>query len=303
MSGAQYQLQFKDYSAVVTGVGGGLRSLAYAGRDLVRTFAADSVRPAFRGAVLAPWPNRVVDGQYYFDGQPHSLASTEPDRGHALHGLAAWAVWEPVAVEPDRVSLTHTISAQPGYPFRIELTVTYALTAGGMNWELHAVNTGLGRAPFGAAPHPYLIAGEGTVDDWTLTVPATHILHVSAGRLIPIELREVSDYDGGSLDFRTGRPVGDTFIDHAFTGIDWSADDSACVDLLSPSGSGVRMAWDRKSPWVQIHTPQAPGPDSWRNSLAVEPMTCPPDAFNSHTDLVVLSPGDRHTVGWQISAL
>lgn len=303
LSGEQFFLRFGNYEATIATVGGTLRSLTYAGRDLVQSFCADSVRPAFRGAVLAPWPNRIVDGHYYFGGQSHALSLTEPERGHALHGLVAWAHWLPISAGADFVSLRHTIAAQSGYPFQIQLTVTYTLSAEGLTWRVVAVNSGSSVAPYGVAPHPYLVAGEGLIDDWTLTVPAEKVLEVSPKRLIPTGLSHVADYDAGSLDFRGGRQVGGTFIDHSFTGIDWSADGIAQVDVVAPSGTGVQMQWDRRSPWVQVYTPQAPGPDAWRSSLAVEPMTCPPDAFNSCTDLVVLKPGAEHAARWRISAL
>lgn len=303
LSGTQYTLRSGDYTATVAAVGATLRSLTHAGRDLIHSFTADSMRPAYRGAVLVPWPNRVVDGQYYFGGHQHTLALTEPERGHALHGLAAWALWHAIVVAEDHVVLKHTITAQPGYPFQIDITVSYTLSGAGLDWGVNAVNTGSVQAPYGAAPHPYLIAGEGLVDDWTLTVPAAEVLSVSAQRLIPIGLRDVAGYDDGSLDFRAARPVGDTFIDHAYTAVDWSDEGTACVELRAPSGTGVRMSWDQGSPWVQVHTPESPGPDSWRTALAVEPMTCPPDAFNSGTDIIRLSPGDEHTVRWQIAAL
>ena len=79
------------YEAVIASVGASLRSLTYEGRDLVVPFDADEVRPAYRGATLAPWPNRVVDGRYTFGGVEQQLPLTEPARGHALHGLARLA--------------------------------------------------------------------------------------------------------------------------------------------------------------------------------------------------------------------
>ncbi|HWU31187.1 MAG TPA: galactose mutarotase, partial [Microbacterium sp.] len=61
--------------------------------------------------------------------------------------------------------------------------------------------------------------------------------------------------------------------------------------------------WDAGCPWVQVHTADLPDPAASRRGLAVEPMTCPPDAFNSGTDLIVLEPGAAHTAGWSIRAL
>ncbi len=54
---------------------------------------------------------------------------------------------------------------------------------------------------------------------------------------------------------------------------------------------------------MQVHTADRPDPDDDRVGLAVEPMTCPPDALNSGTDLVVLAPGDSHAASWEIEAL
>ena len=43
-----------------------------------------------------------------------------------------------------------------------------------------------------------------------------------------------------------------------------------------------------------------PLPDVARRSLAVEPMTCPPDAFRSGEDLIRLEPGGSFTSTWGI---
>lgn len=96
VSGTQHTLRADGYEAVIAGIGASLRSLRHRGRDLVVPFEADQVRPGYRGATLAPWPNRVVDGRYRFGGSEHRLALSEPARGHALHGLALWAAWQPV---------------------------------------------------------------------------------------------------------------------------------------------------------------------------------------------------------------
>ncbi|MCE3294044.1 MAG: Aldose 1-epimerase, partial [Arthrobacter sp.] len=76
----------------------------------------------------------------------------------------------------------------------------------------------------------------------------------------------------------------------------------AKVSVFDPSGTGVELAWGSEWPWVQIHTGDKPvGPD--RLGLAVEPMTCPPDAFNSGVDVVRLAPGQVHSASWSIRAV
>lgn len=303
LSGTQFTLTHGDYTATIASVGATLRSLQFRGRDLIVPFDADEIRPAFRGATLAPWPNRVVDGRYTFAGVEEQLALSEPDRGHALHGLVGWLDFTDLEDASNRVLLAATVEAQSGYPHRLQVRVEFVLDDDGLRTTVTARNTGTDAAPYGAGPHPYLVAGPGLVDDWTLTLPAGQVLRVTEDRLIPTDLADVASENDGQFDFREARQIAGTFIDHAFTGLDRDADGIAEVRVTHPSGSGVAMRWDGACPWVQVHTADRPIPELHRLGLAVEPMTCPPDAFNSGTDLIVLEPGDTTSASWTIAAL
>lgn len=300
LSGLQYTITHGGYSATIASVGASLRELSWHERDLVVPFGADEVRPGYRGAVLAPWPNRVVDGAYTFDGVDYQLPLTEPSRSHALHGLVCWADWTLQARSKDSVTLGTTIVPSDGYPHRIILLATYSLTDDGLTSTVTAQNLGAATAPYGTGPHPYLVAGSGTVDDWTLEFPAASYLTVTPDRLSPVATVPVQS--APEFDFRTPRPIGDTFIDHAFTSIAREADGSAAVTLTSPAGTGVRMSFGAELPWLQVHTADRPAPERSRIGLAVEPMTCPPDAFSTGEDLVLLAPGQSHSAAWTIAA-
>ncbi|TDD99991.1 aldose 1-epimerase family protein [Jiangella asiatica] len=300
-SGTQVELRHGDYTAVVTEAGATLRTLHHGQRPLVVGFDVDEIRPAHRGAVLAPWPNRIADGRYEFAGQARQLPLTEPDRRNALHGLVTWVRWDVVTESAAAVELAHRLVPQPYYPHPLDLRVHYQLDEAGLHWTVSATNTGNGPAPYGTAPHPYLVAGDGRVDEWSLELPATEYLEVTPDRLLPVGRAPV---DGSAFDFRAARTIGDTFVDHAFTAL--SADDrgTAQVRVLAADGRGVACTWDAANcPWVQIHTADRPGEAGHRVGLAVEPMTCPPDAFNSGVDLVVMAPGETHRATWTISAL
>ena len=67
-SGEQIEITAGDQQAVVVEVGGGLRSYSAGGRDLVDGYGADEMSSSGRGQVLIPWPNRLQDGSYEFDG-------------------------------------------------------------------------------------------------------------------------------------------------------------------------------------------------------------------------------------------
>ncbi|GAA1824318.1 aldose 1-epimerase family protein [Agromyces salentinus] len=300
LSGYQHEIAAHGYAATIASIGASLRSLTYEGRDLVVPFEADEVRPAYRGVTLAPWPNRVVDGRYHFGGVEQQLPLTEPARGHALHGLAAWLDFEPVLRESARVVLAATIEAQTGYPHRILVEVEFRLDESGLHTNVTATNTGPDAAPFGTGPHPYLVAGAGSVDDWALELPAEVVLEVTPDRLVPTGATPVAEArDGDSFDYRMPRRIGSTEIDHAFTGLAFGEDGLVRARLTDTDGRGVGMSWAADCPWVQIHTADGSG----RSGLAVEPMTCPPDAFNSGTDLIVLEPGAAASAGWTIFAI
>lgn len=308
LSGIQHSLRAGDYEAVVADIGATLRSLTYRGRDLVLPFEADEVRPNHRGATLAPWPNRLVDGRYTFDGVDYQLPLTEPARGHALHGLASWLQYEPIDKHSSHVTLEGAIQAQKGYPWRVVVQTTFALDADGLTQTVTAVNESAHPAPWGTASHPYLVAGDGRVDGWTLQLPAASVLHATPDRLVPTGLSPVDADDPGRFDFRTPHLVGAARIDHAFTDLAADADGTIAARVTDASGVGVEMVWDAACPWVQVFTSDQPGATSDRAALAVEPMTCAPDAFNAaayayDTGLIVLSPGGTATARWRIAAI
>ncbi|WGW13322.1 aldose 1-epimerase family protein [Saxibacter everestensis] len=298
-SGEQFEIGFGDYRAVITAIGASLRLLQHKGRDLVVPFAVSELRPAHRGAVMVPWPNRIVDGHYEFDGKSFQLPLSEPARGHAIHGLVDWARFEPLKRSANQVVLGYRLPAQKGYPFSLNVTVSYTLDAGGLRTEVVSRNTGTVPAPYGVAAHPYLVAGPGRVDDWELTLPAGDYLETAGERLLPGEDRQVA---GTAFDFRQRRVIGDTEMDHAFTRLDIDAAGDVRVAVNSPDGGGVELSFARLG-WVQVFTADLPDPLVSRTGLAVEPMSCPPDAFNSGRDLDRLAAGADHSASWRISAL
>ena len=307
ISGAQYALARGSLRAVIASVGASLREFRDGDRDLVVPFAADALRPGYRGATVAPWPNRVVDGRFTWNGEEHQAPITEVGRHHALHGLTPWLDFGLVRHDASELELSATIEPQAGYPWRIRVETRFVLDADGLTQTVTATHlaAGCGSAPYGVCPHPYLVGGSGPLDAWRLSLPADRVLLVDDERLVPGALAEVSS-DPARFDFRSPRAIGDAAIDHAFTGVHWR-DGAARVEVLGPDGAGAAMVWGADCPWVQIHTADAPDPAeaSHRVGLAVEPMTCAPDAFNGgpETGVIALAPGATHRTGWRIETV
>jgi aldose 1-epimerase len=299
MTRTEHQISFGPYTASLTARGGALRELRHEGRNLVVSFDADGEIPDYRGVICAPWPNRLADGRYRFDGQEFQAGVNEVERKTALHGLVFGALWELQDLTGSSVRLGTSITPGEGYPGRLDVSVEYELRANGLRSTVRAENVGVSPAPYGVCPHPYLVAGPAPLDEWTVQIPATELMEVSADRLLPKGMAAV---EGHAFDFTTEKMLGAVEIDHAFTGLIPDENGLAAVRIHDPSGTGVELEWDTQWPWLQVHTADKPtGPS--RLGLAVEPMTCPPDAFNSGTDVIRLAPGESHEASWTIRAL
>jgi aldose 1-epimerase len=299
VSGNEFKLGTDGYEAIITRRAAALRQLTYQGRNLIVPFAAGEPIPDYRGIIAAPWPNRIADGKYSFDGIDHELPVNEHARQTSLHGLAFDKDWTVKENDARSLTLTCTVGNSAGYPFVLELQAQYVLDQTGLQCAVTATNTGESAAPYGVCPHPYLVAGNSSLDEWVLNFQAASFLEVTPDRLLPIGAASV---EGHPFDFRTPRAIGDIEIDHAFTGMSFD-DGLARLSLLDPAGTGVGMSWDETCPWLQIHTADKPAPLPNRLGVAVEPMTCPPDAYNSGANLIRLEPAARHTAAWKIYSL
>jgi aldose 1-epimerase len=293
-SGEQFELAFQDQQAVVVEVGGGLRTYSAGGRELLDGYGADAMCTSGRGQVLIPWPNRLLDGSYEFDGRQHQLALTEPTARNAIHGLVRWARWTVGEREPSRVVLEHVLHPQPGYPFALAFAIEYALSNRGLRVQTTATNVGSSACPYGAGAHPYLTVGTTTVDPVILRAPARTMIHADE-RGIPTG---ASSVEGTEYDFRKARPIGATKLDNAFTDLERDGDGLAAVELRHPDdGTGLTLWADDSYPYLQLFTGD-PLPDVNRRSLAVEPMTCPANAFRSGDGVIRLEPGSSFTSAW-----
>ena len=80
-TGHQYTITHGDYVAVITELGAALRKLTYQGKNVIATFGANEVAPASSGQLLIPYPNRIEDGVYTFEGKTYELPIDEHDTG------------------------------------------------------------------------------------------------------------------------------------------------------------------------------------------------------------------------------
>lgn len=301
-TGTQYVISRAGYEATITEGGASLRALTYQGRPLIDGFAVDEFPTSGKGQLLMPWANRIGDGRYVFDDRSYQLPLSEPGRQNASHGLVRWVSWSLGAHTSERVDLHYRLMAQSGYPWTLALHVSFEVSARGLCVSQTATNLASSPAPYVAGAHPYLRVGD-RVDDLELTVPAATRM-LTDERKLPTGLTPV---EGTDYDFRIPRVIGSTEWDHAVTDLARGEDDKTWVTLRDPSaGTGVALWADGRYPWLQIYTADD-APAINRRALAVEPMTGPPDAFRTGTDVIRLSAagfsGDTVTSTWGVVAL
>jgi aldose 1-epimerase len=239
-----------------------------------------------------------VDGAWQWRGETLQLPLNEPDLGHALHGLVTWHEWRATTVTDTSVLLETDVVPQTGYPFRLALSVRWSLDDDGLTWRLQAINSGADDAPYGCSVHPYLVAPGDAADEWLLHLPAGTEMLTDA-RKAPTSVVPVT----AAHDFRRPRLLRDVEIDHAFTDVAFDVTGRAAVTLTDAAGRGAQIDFPRHAPWVQVCTSDWPGQPAHRAGVAVEPMTCPPNALATGTQVVVLSPGALHELDLRIAAV
>ena len=296
-TGEQWVVRRGTDELVVGEVGGGIRSYTRGGLDVVAGYPVDATPIAGRGQQLIPWPNRIRDGRYAFDGVERQLPLTEPAKHNASHGLVRWVAWDLLDHTESTVTVGLRLHPQPGWAWVLELTTLYALGEDGLTVTTTARNVGPDHAPYGYGAHPYVSIGDVPVADVELSVPGSSYLEVDAERLLPVATHPVA---GTAYDFRGGRPIGDVALDTAFTELERGPDGRWEVLVRGLSHGGVRVWGDAAYPWAQVFTGRAHPHTKGSTGIAVEPMTCPPNAFATGEDLLVVEPGQAHTGAWGI---
>lgn len=291
LTGERFAISSSGYTAEISEVGAALAGMWRDGVAVTVETAPDELPPKSTGCVLAPWPNRIRDGRYTFDGVDYQLPLTEPATLNASHGFVKWQRWQCVEQTESSVLMHCDVVPQTGYPFEISLHLLYILDSEGLTVRLAATNTGSVAAPFGVGFHPYLDLGASPLDDAELQVPAASVLRTDE-RQIPVETLPVAST---VFDLQKLRPIGDLRLDHGF------ADLTGSVAVLKTAARTIELRWSSSFRNLQIFTPPFITPG--RNAVAIEPMSCPANAFNSLDNLVRLAPDERWSGEWSIRVI
>lgn len=294
-SGAQLEISRGEQRATIVEVGGGVRAYEVGGRAVLDPYPVEAICDGAHGAPLIPWPNRLADGAYSFDGVEYQVALTEPTKRNAIHGFLRWRPWLCTEHEETRAVMATRIYPLMGYPFTLDVQVEYSLGEDGLLVATTATNLGRKACPYGVGQHPYLSPGTGLIDECTLTLDAGTRILTDDERQLPTGTESV---EGTGFDFRRPRRLGDQRIDAAFTDLARDADRRAWTRLGAPDGSRAELWVDEHHPFIEIYTGDTLSPERRRRGMGTEPMTCPPNAFATGDGVIRLDPGDSITTTW-----
>lgn len=297
-SGQQFSISRGSHHATIVEVGGGIREYAVDGRDVLDPYPVDAVCDGAHGTPLIPWPNRLADGAYRFDGVDHRVALTEPEKGNAIHGFLRWRNWRALEHETDRVVMGCRLHPLTGYPFILDVSVEYTLSEkDGLTVRTTATNLGGRAAPYGCGQHPYLAAGGGVIDECSVQLRAATWIDTANERQLPTGRRAAA---GTGLDFTAGRKLGAAQLDFPFTDLARDEAGRAHLLMIDPDGVHTDLWVDEHYPIIELYTGDTLAASRRRRGLGVEPMSCPPNAFQTGEQLTRIEPGASATSTWGV---
>ncbi len=301
-SGIQYELNYKNQKVILVQVGGGIRSYSIANNEILDTYPIDEMSHHSQGQILSPWPNRIKDGKYCFDEKRYQLDINEVNKNTAIHGLVRWRNWDGVKIKSNVIKMTHVLLPSPGYPFSLYFEITYHLGDNGLKINTKVTNIGSCPAPFGIGYHPYLKinSNDNNIDECFLQSPGTTRL-ISDSSSIPISKK---DLDKDEFDFRDEKQIAKLKLDTCFTNLKRDTTGLANVYLSDKTKKKkIRLWMDSSYEFLMLFSGDTFSIDKQRKSLAIEPMSCAPNAFQSGLGLITLIPNDTFKGNWGISPI
>jgi aldose 1-epimerase len=246
---------------------------------------------------MAPWANRIDGGKWTLDEQVLQLEINDPSMNNAIHGLVSQAVFEIADQTPTSVTLKTELQFSAGYPFNLEISVTYKLASDGIDVKHEAKNLSDAAAPFVVGAHPYLQIS-GTPTEELEIKSSVRTVDIVNDRKIPIGKQDIS---GSEFDITDWRELSTCNFDHGFSNLVRDSNGRGHHLLRSPSGDVLDIWQSAEMKYAFIFTPDffTNNADATpRTAIAIEPQTGPANAFNSKEDLIWIEPNQAFEASW-----
>lgn len=244
----------------------------------------------YKSSLLFPFPGRIKDGTYTFEGKDYQLPINELMRQSALHGMVADKSFQIIRtdIKNDRIilELAYTYTGQlTGYPFPYTLTIKYTLLSNHVfRMDIRVQNTGTTNMPMGFGWHPYFKTGS-RVDQLRIILPSKKYYELDAFVVPTGKIKQMEGFTATAFQKGENQIAGRQF-DHGFTGGQYKG---SAKTLLHDESQNLTICLTQSRHhgfnYTQVFTP------SHRNSIAIEPQTCMANVFNNNIGLLILEPG------------
>lgn len=252
-----------------------------------------NAKAGYKSHFLLPFPNRMKDGKYTFDGKDYQFPVNDTTTNNNLHGFLETIPMEIIHEEATDnhafVELKGRFEGLEYYPFPFDFYVKYTLTNSELIIQTKIKNTGKTAMPIGFGWHPYFRLDTKKVDDLKMQFPDCQIIE-SDNRMMPTG--RTNEYP----NFVTLTKIGNTSLDNCFI-LNNSDKEKATITLKSESTTLKIWQQTNTFPYFQVYTPEH------RQSIAIEPMTCNVDAFNNKNGLWILENGEERQMEFGVEML
>lgn len=249
--------------------------------DILWGYSGGGNKKGGQGDVLIPFPGRIAEGRYSFDGRALQLDRNDKEGPNAIHGFVRTLPWKTLRADSHCAEFDVRLDAESygprGYPFSLSLHITYTLDQQGLACAFVVQNVGGQAAPVGVGFHPYFTVGTSLIDEAEARIPGAGYLEFNE-QLAPTGT--IIAADGTDWDYRDYRRIGSRRFNHCFVQLERDADGMATASLRhGASGRTIDIVMDRSFSAVVVYTGDAIV-EAPRHAFAIEPMTCASDAFN-----------------------
>ena len=286
-----------EYLEVLTDFGAGVNDLVIRNAQNQLVSVIDGYRTEdelindhhskFKGSKLSPFPNRIPAGKYQFNGIDYQLPINEVGANNNLHAFLHNRPFEILdeitTADFAKLKLGYNYRAtDQGYPFCYQLTLTYTFDSDGLEIQTEIENSGEKEIPMADGWHPYFRFDN--LDHVNMKMTPAKRVSSNVGNAL-----------NGGHEFDSGQELKNYELDDCFH---VNGADQFKVELKDVKNGLALEIWQEstagKYKYMQIYTPPN------RKTIAIEPVTCEPNAFNTGNGLIILKPNERVSMSFGI---
>jgi aldose 1-epimerase len=277
-----------DFAHIDLSLGAALTQLNLNGQDVIKYPLKDGEpKKGYPSAILFPFPNRVKDGKYTFEGKEYSLEMNDLEAHNAIHGLVAFETFELISRTPSKIVAKYVYKGlNEGYPFPFEIKVIYQLKESSLLFNVEVTNSGSGNMPYGFGWHPYFGFDGTSIGEMTLKAPKRRRMELNE-RYIPTGEYEVEKAQIINLK--------NNILDNVFAIEKEGSESEVTLRFKKKKLIVSQKTGKNKLNYMVLYIPPS------RNCIAIEPQSCNTNAFNNDEGLLILASGKKNKFDISVS--